>query len=438
MSLWEIDDKGVLTLNLHPGQARAWQSTAREVYAFAGTQGGKTSFIPWWLWREIGRCGPGDYLAATATFDLFKLKFLPEMLEVFEHILRIGRYWASARVIELADPETGRFWANKADEKMWGRIILRSAESKGGLESNTANAAVLDECGQDSFTLETYEAVRRRLSLRRGRIFGGTTLYNLGWLKNRIYDKWRAGGADIEIIQFDSTENPSFPVEEYLEARRDMPRWRFDMFYRGRFSRPAGLIYDSFDPAKHKVKPFTIPEEWPRFLGLDFGGVHTAALFYALDPESKRYYLYREYLAGGRTAKEHTHYLLRGERGIPFAVGGSHSEEQWRDEFRSGGEIPLGGARVKVPGLPIREPDVKEVEVGINRVYGAHKRDQIIVFNTLDGYLQQKESYSRKVNEKGEVLEDIENKSAYHFMDAERYIIGWVMRAEKDRRIRGF
>src|SRR6476661_7239970 len=124
MQLWSLDD-GVLTLNLHPGQARAWRSARRIIAVLAGTQSGKTSYLPWWLWREIGRKGAGDYLAVTGSYDLFKLKFLPTMREVFEHILRCGRYWASDRILELADPATGKFRANRADDPMWGRIILR-------------------------------------------------------------------------------------------------------------------------------------------------------------------------------------------------------------------------------------------------------------------------------------------------------------------------
>ena len=82
-----------------------------------------TSLAPWWLAREIQRRGSGDYLAVTASFDLFRAKFLREMLKVFEQILQNGRYWAGDKIIELADPETGKFWAERASDAMWGRII---------------------------------------------------------------------------------------------------------------------------------------------------------------------------------------------------------------------------------------------------------------------------------------------------------------------------
>lgn len=410
MNLYTIDNQ-TLALNLHSGQSRAWDSTRRFVVMLAGTQSGKTSFLPWLLWREIQRCGAGDYLAVTASYDLFKLKFLPTLREVFEHTLRCGRYWSGDRVIELADPSTGQFLAKRADDPMWGRIILRSAESGGGLESTTAKAALLDEAGMDSFTVETWEAVLRRLSLSLGRVFVGTTLYNLGWLKLHLYDKAMRGDETVEIVQFDSTENPAFPVEEYERARRDMPLWKFDMMYRGRFTRPAGLIYDSFDEAHDLIPRFAIPDQWPRYLGLDFGAVNTAGMFYAAEPNTPNLYAYREYKAGSRTAKEHATALLEDEPHLPTAVGGSWSEDNWRAEFAAA-------------GLPVSRPDVKEVEVGIDRVYGAHKRHEIKVFSDLAGYLDEKRSYSRVVDANGNPTDKIDNKSSYHLIDAERYIVG--------------
>ena len=94
------------------------------------------------------------------------------------------------------------------------------------------------------------------------------------------------------------------------------------------------------------------------------------------------------------------------------------SEDQWRDEFRAA-------------GLPVREPDIKDVEVGIDRVYGAHKRNELYVFDDLSGYLDEKLRYSRKVDANGEPTEEIEQKNTFHYMDAERYIVGWIKRTGK-------
>ena len=272
-------------VRLHTGQTRAWDSTRRLIFMLAGTQGGKTSFLPWWLHREIQQCGPGDYIAVTSSYDLFKLKFLPEMRTVFEHVLGIGRYWAGERIIEIKNFETGQFDAKRADDPMWARIILRSAATKGGLESATAKAAILDEVGQDEFTLDDWQAVLRRLSLHQGRVCAGTTIYNMGWLKTEIYDAWADGDPDIDVIQFESTTNPAFPQAEFERAKRTMQDWRFQMFYLGQFARPIGLIYNAFTDDM-LVDPFSIPADWKRVMGIDFGGANTATVLLAEDPDT--------------------------------------------------------------------------------------------------------------------------------------------------------
>ena len=105
--------------------------------------------------------------------------------------------------------------------------------------------------------------------------------------------------------------------------------------------------------------------------------------------------------------------MLKDEPMPVMVVGGAPSEGQWRDEF-------------KAAGLPVQAPKISEVEVGIDRVFGAHSLNKIMVFDDLQGYLDEKMSYSRELDANGEPTEAIEDKNTFHFMDAERYIIGRV------------
>jgi hypothetical protein len=414
---------GTMQLRFHAGQWRAWESERRIVVVLAGTQSGKTSFGPHWLYREIQRCGPGDYMVVTPTFPLLELKALPEFRRLFEQQLQLGKYTSSpSKQFVFSKAGSRRTFGDKWKPGQETRIIFGYASDPDSLESATAKAVWCDEAGQKKFKLSSWQAILRRLSLARGRVLITTTPYDLGWLKQQLWDKWRAGDPDIDVIRFDSTENPMFSVEEFERARRDLPAWKFDLFYRAIFTRPGGLIYDAFNETLCKVPRFELPAHWPRLLGLDFGGTNTAGVFYAMEPGTKRLYAYREYKAGGRTAAEHAYYLTRGEPMTPICVGGSKSEGQWRNEFQAGGMV---NGRPS-PGLPVREPVIKDVEIGIDRVYGAHKRNEIIVFDDLHGYLEEKLTYGRVLDEHGDPTEEIEDKSMYHFMDAERYVLGWV------------
>lgn len=408
---------GKAKLNLHPGQTRAWDSKKRFIFVLAGTQGGKTSFGPWWLWREIQNLGAGDYLAATSSYDIFKLKMLPEMINVFIHILDIGRYWSGDKVIELKDPKTGRFRANLSSDPMWGRIILRSASSEGGLESTTAKAAWLDEVGQDEFRVTAYEAVLRRLSIHGGRILATTTIYNLGWMKQLVYDAWQQGDPDIDVIQFPSTLNPAFPHHEFERMRDRMPGWKFRMFYEGLYARPAGLIYSDFvdeyrAKGGHKVEPFDIPQEWPRFVGIDPGAVNTAILWIAVDVQHNVLYVYRESLEGGKSTREHASQALNiankyAENVVIWAVGAKSEEQQRMDWYEA--------------GVAAIAPPVHDVESGIDKVIELLRQHRVFFFDTLRGVLDELATYSRVLDDMGEPTEKIKNKEKFHRLDALRY-----------------
>ena len=412
--LYKIDSEGKLKLNFHSGQLKAWDSEKRFTFVLAGSQSGKTSFGPWWLWKQIKKYGKGDYLAVTSTFPLLKLKMLPEFLKIFHGLLQLGRWRAADKVYELADPDTGRLSGH--GEEPWGRVIFASAKNADSIESSTAKAAWLDEVGQNNFQVDAWEAVVRRLSLAEGPVLGTTTLYNWGWMKHTIYDPWKRGeSTDIEVVQFRSIKNPSFPKEEYHRAKRNIPPWKFKMFYEGLYDKPAGMIYDSFEfDDRTVVPPFRIPMTWPLYVGLDFGGVNMAGLFTAQDPETKIFYHFDEYLAGGRSISQHANEFIKLVGNRPFFwVGGAAPEEQWRIEFREA-------------GLPVMPPPITDVEVGIQRVYGYHRRHQIKVFNTLTRYLDQKGSYARELDDLNQPTEKIEDKNSYHLMDAERVLFAYL------------
>lgn len=401
-------NKGELHLNLHAGQERADRSTARIVAMLAGTQGGKTCYGPHWLYDRIMETKKegedNDYLAITATFPLLKLKMLKEFKMVFEQILKLGEYKDADKVFLSHDKYHGA--------ELW-RVIFGSATNPESIESATAKAAWLDEAGQKQFRRQSWEAVWRRLAIFQGRVLITTTLYGLGWLKTEIHDRAEAGDESIELIQFGSTINPAFPQSEYQRAIDTMPKWKVDMFYRGIYSTPAGLIYDSFNESICRIKRFNLPKEWPRYSGHDFGGANPAAVFYAVDPGTGYIYAYHEYLpGGGKSTAQHVEAFKEITAGcnVIKRAGGAHQEEEIRQGYTA-------------HGWPIQEPKVHSVEAQIDRVYALHKLNKLFIFDDLYTYLDEKQSYSRALDDNYKPTDEIENKSAYHLLDAERYIL---------------
>ncbi|MFZ2406387.1 MAG: hypothetical protein WAW41_14700 [Methylobacter sp.] len=397
MELIEVN-KGKLTLHFHAGQTRAWESKARFPAIVAGTQSGKTSFAPWWLWNEIETCGEGDYLAVTATYDLFKLKFLPELQKVFGGYLPDWKWMASERVLSKGNT----------------RIILRSADAEGGLEAATVKAALFDECGMDKIKVNSWEAIQRRLSLNHGRCLLSTTPYNLGWLKSEIYDRWRNGDPDFEVIQFKSIMNPSFPKDEYERMKLKLPSWKFEMFYNGEFSRPAGMIYGDFDFDTQVIAPVPLKPEWPRWVGIDFGAIHTALIWIVQDPEKNVFYIYRESLEGSKTTAEHAGQARANaaKENVVMWIGGAPSEKQQRWDWLNN-------------GINVLEPYIVDVESGIDKVIELIKSKRLYIFDTCVGVIDEVGRYSRELNEHGQPTEKIKDKADFHLLDALRYdVIG--------------
>jgi hypothetical protein len=396
------------------------------------------------LLREIQNRGPGDYLVVAPTFKLLSLKLFPEFLRLFRTNLRYGDFTGrgSFQSRFLFDAYGCRALFGRVPDEPT-QIFFGHAQDPDSLESATAKGIWLDEAGQKKFRLGSWEAVQRRGSIHQARILITTTPYTLGWLRDLVFEPWKKAQLKgqshpyIDVIQFKSTQNPAFPVEEYERTRAIMPGWKHRMFYDGQFERPAGVIYEDFDRERHVVEPFPVSDSWPRHLGLDFGGVHTAGVFLAegrrpgIDAESEppKLFIYREYPAEGiwssMTARGHVAKLLGGEPAQVKvkAVGGAASEGQWRDEFRAG-------------GLFVAEPPIKEVEVGIDRVIACFKRDELRIFNTCTGLIDELQSYSRGLDDLGNSTEDIEDKEEYHRLDALRYVISAVRGIRKEFWIR--
>jgi hypothetical protein len=418
--LWQVIN-GQIVADLHAGQSAAWDSTAQIVAIISGAQSGKTSFGPLWLRREIALRGPGDYLAVSSNFRLQRLKMEPETIRLFDKTLHLGTWHKGDHYYELDPARAARQFDNPDFATEPTRILFGSAQNPESLESVTAKAAWLDEVGQRQFRLESWEAVQRRVALHMGRELLTTTPYNLGFLKTEVYDKWIAGDPRFQVIQFASHINPAFPRAAMRAAKAALPRWRYLLFYLGRFTKPAGLIYSDFvdeyrERGGHLVHPFEIPSRWPRYVGIDFGGANTALVWWAHDPDRDIFYAYRESLSGNKSTREHAAEFWQNASGenVVGICGGSASETQQRMDWTT-------------EGVPVEEPAFSDVEAGIDRVTELIKKKRLFVFDTLAGLRSEYGSYSRKLDRlTGQPNDQIEDKARYHRLDGVRYVSIYV------------
>jgi hypothetical protein len=420
------ETKHGVCFNFHPGQVQAWDSTKRVVAIVAGAQSGKTEWSNLWLMREIANRGAGDYGYISPTFALMEMKALPVFKRVFGDWFRLGEYTGSPVRKFTISEEGDKIIFNKVVQPIRTTIFFGYAENPDSLESSTYKAVVADEAGQKMFRQGSYEAIMRRLAIHEGRLLIATTPYSaFGWLKREIVDRAKLPESDIDLITFPSIMNPAFPRAQYERARATMPKWRFELFYEGKLTKPAGLIYDCFDdpPGSNIVPRFQVPADWPRFMGLDFGPVNTAATFLAAEldgagTKTGRYVVYRSYHPRlKRTPAEHKAAMLHGESGIPLTYGGSHSEHDWRTKFSEA-------------GLFVHEPAVRNVEAGIDSVYQMFREKKLLVFKDgCEELLDEIQTYSREWDEDAQApTEKIDTKEHYHLLDSLRYIVAHLNR----------
>jgi len=443
--LYEVNyDARLIDFWFIDGQRRTWESLLRFVAMIAGKQGGKTVFGPSWLHREIQNRAPNwhrekqegesaDFLAVSATVDLFKFKMLPAMKQYFCNKLKIGRYWAGDRLIEIKNPYTGQFGARSASdhEKMWARIILRTAESEAGMQSASALAAWADEAGLYSSTV--WKDLLGRLSLNQGRALLTTTIYNLAWLEQLIYNPFLAGDPDIDVIQYASKDNP-FWKEDPEKLRSKMESWEYERDYEAKFGgTPPGAIYEDFINAQrenggHLVKRFVVPIEWPRYVAIDPGLVNPGKVWAAHDPHEDVFYIYRTEKGGERLSSEgHAKRDVAiarkmSERVVGWAIG-AKSEIYWREDYTKAG------------AQNVRPPDVAEVWKGINRAIELLKSHRVYIFDDEDEFISEMRQYSRELDpDTKKPIQKIKDKSKFHLMDAFRYLSIMLVKGEPKRR----
>jgi hypothetical protein len=452
----ETDEKGQIEVLdfeeapkwLHAGQKEAWAAEENEILILSGRQSGKTILIAYWLLREVQRKGPGDYMLVGPTLELLNAKCLPGCLNVWENVYKLGSYNKSEKTfnfsmtgiakmfgtIKLGDLVRKFGWRTRdnrvqdPDFEVKVRIRAAYATDPTTLESATVKGVAADECGQPKFMAASYEALIGRRAVYRARLLMATTPYDLGWVKGRIYDPCKESGlpkgyegrycegstGEKITIRFESWLNPAFGREKFEAIRRGgTPKWMFDLFYRAIFTRPAGAIYDTFDPVLNTCQPFRVPPDWPRVLGIDFGDINKASCHIAIDPTSPvdrpMCYVYCTYRTKGKSVPEHIDTILLREKDEVIAVGGAVNEDEKREQF---GDC----------GLYVSKPTVSSVPVGIDAIYMLLTERRLIIFDTLNAIIKEITDYSRELDGNGDPIPNtIADKHRWHRCDALRY-----------------
>jgi hypothetical protein len=227
---------------------------------------------------------------------------------------------------------------------------------------------------------------------------------------------------DRDTINYPTSANPNHDPDLLASEQLVLTDSEYRMRYLGIPTRPAGAVYDCFDERVHIYRDErVIPDEWPKYIGLDFGPDNTAAVIIAGErkplPNGKwgdmtgRFFAYREYHDGRKTAEEHVRDITAGKDGY-HAVGGNKTGEQgWRGYYT-------------LAGLPVHEPRERLVEVGIQYVYRLIKTGRLFVSKDCPKLITDLKTYAYDLDDQGMSTGRLNpaTKAKFHLADAMRYI----------------
>lgn len=186
---------------------------------------------------------------------------------------------------------------------------------------------------------------------------------------------------------------------------KSMPVHQRDARSKGIPSLGSGAIYPVSED-DIKVKPFLIPDHWPRAFAMDVGWNRTAAVWGAHDRDSSVWYLYSEHYKGQSEPSVHSAAIKSRGDWIPGAIDPAAKGRSQKD-----GENLLDVYRMQ--GLTLTKAD-NAVEAGIHCMFELLSTGQLKVFSTLQNFFKEYRLYRR--DEKGRIVKEND-----HLMDAARY-----------------
>lgn len=144
------------------------------------------------------------------------------------------------------------------------------------------------------------------------------------WIKRRLIDN---GEADVYYSRAaDNVYNPA----EYLETLDSLTGVSHDRLARGLWVQAEGVVFPQFREDLHVIDPFPIPNDWRRFLTIDFGYTNPfVCQWWAVDHDG-RLYRYREIYRTKRLVSTHARDIVKhsGYERIEVAVCDHDAEDR--------------------------------------------------------------------------------------------------------------
>lgn len=166
---------------------------------------------------------------------------------------------------------------------------------------------------------------------------------------------------------------------EIETAKNQLAPEAFDQEYLARFVNYSGLVHKLFNREIHLISDFTVPSEWERVRGWDFGSAHpTASVRIAIDQDDN-WFVEHSYKERDKSIDEHSSFIVNQDKtdGFPYAISGygDPSGKQWINEFN------LKGVSIRPAKKDTNTSEKNWIQLGIDLINAKLKlKENHIVF----------------------------------------------------------
>lgn len=284
----------------NPRQLEAWDTlfnTQCKYLLYGGAAHGGKSYFLRWAAAGLGMYYFMKYGARHVPIGLFSQDY-PTLKD--RQISKIKWEFPEWLGKLREDRDEGYIFESAPQYGEW-RILFRNLDDPSKYKSTEFAAEFVEELTENP--LETFEDLRFRL---RHKSIGGEVKFvaatnpdGLGnsWVK-KLWITPDSRNPDIEQDRFFfvrslPTDNP-FTNDEYIKQLKSMPENKRKAWLEGDWNRFEGQAFGEWLDRTHVVKPFKIPDDWKRYIAMDWGSNKPFSVgWYAVDFDGHSY-LYRE------------------------------------------------------------------------------------------------------------------------------------------------
>jgi phage terminase large subunit len=267
-----------------------------------------------------------------------------------------------------------------------------------------------------------------------------TPLRGFRWVHARYVAPPREDGAEVHQLWTEDNPHMDSDVVRRMWAKYDEDVQAARM--RGDWVQLKGRVYKSFSRVLHVVDPFDIPEDWPRYRGVDFGWRNpTAIVWVAVSPDDQ-VVVYRAHYQSNWTTDQHAARVIELEQ-CQSCEGTGHFDENLLECEACGGSgegetITGSWADPSRPdtivdyrrrhGLRFR-PAKRDFQKGIDTITERLRskvengQPALVVFSSCEPVIHEFETYHHVDEPRNSDGRERPAKDTDHAMDALRYVV---------------